>query len=279
MTHVGLTQILTTASLWINLTCWAIAGLHNLSSADTNWSTSLWSSGCPLLRKMDLASWFRMSSGNRFVLKRALLAISAISIVLLYGIQYGGIRILPGRVYFDTSEKNSSDTEVYMNEFLKRSCETSREKCNWRSIIHPCSGLLSWEKRNHSSKSLESDPYESFVSGKDIRPAGEYSRVYITTKSRKGSMKTEGGDHWRVKINGTASLNAHVADYGNGTYGVTFLCMDQGVYFVHIYLDYSLCNGLRDPPSGWFRKGKEMSYCLSQCTIASSIHPSVCLLE
>ncbi len=63
------------------------------------------------------------------------------------------------------------------------------------------------------------------------------------------------GDSWRVVINGTASINAHVFDYGNGTYEVLFLCEDEGEYTVNVFLDYSMCNGLLDPPDDWFIKG------------------------
>ena len=45
-------------------------------------------------------------------------------------------------------------------------------------------------------------------------------------------------------------------DHGNGTYEFALLVMDPGVYKLDITLDYSLCDGYRDPPKNWFIVGK-----------------------
>ena len=143
-------------------------------------------------------------------------------------------------------------------KFISQWCRIFKGRTDWKSILAPCAGFLTWESRKILKSSLETDVGNSFVVMQDIRPAGEISRVFLKTRLKDGSDKTIGGDSWRVKINGTATINAHVTDHKNGTYEILFVCMDEGVYFAYIYLDYTLCNGLRDPPEDWFRKGK---YC------------------
>lgn len=130
------------------------------------------------------------------------------------------------------------------------------ERTDWKSLLKPCDGQISWESRDALERPYwQTDPERSLVSSIDVRPAGEISRLFITTVNRNGEFKTEGGDSWRVKINGTASLSPRIQDKGDGTYEVVFLCKYEGIYNVYIYLDYSLCNGLRDPPVDWFIRG------------------------
>lgn len=71
-------------------------------------------------------------------------------------------------------------------------------------------------------------------------------------------LKTFGGDAWRVYIRqGPSSLAPQVWDHGNGLYEVAFLAMEPGDYSAQITLDFTLCDGLRDPPADWFVKGLE----------------------
>ena len=151
--------------------------------------------------------------------------------------------------------KNGDKTVTGDTRYGDQFCWISRSKSDWRSISSSCKELMSWETESKLSPLLETDPNKTFVSMIDLKPAGEVSKIFITTKTRQGFMKTIGGDSWRVKINGTATVSANVFDYGNGTYEIAFWCYDFGVYFVSIYLDYSLCNGLRDPPKDWFIRG------------------------
>ena len=51
------------------------------------------------------------------------------------------------------------------------------------------------------------------------------------------------------------SVAATVFDHNNGTYEALFLIGEPGVYQVIIHLDYSLCDGFRDPPRDCFIKG------------------------
>ena len=67
---------------------------------------------------------------------------------------------------------------------------------------------------------------------------------------------SSGGDSWRVQFSGPAILSGTVYDYNNGTYEVVALFMDPGLYFVTATLDYSMCDGYKNPPIDWFQKGK-----------------------
>ena len=89
-----------------------------------------------------------------------------------------------------------------------------------------------------------------------LRPAGEYSRFFVQSRTQNGQRKTHGGDSWRVYLDGPSHLAGTVFDRNNGVYEVLFLIMEPGIYKVHMILDYSLCKGLMDPPIDWFRNGE-----------------------
>ena len=89
-----------------------------------------------------------------------------------------------------------------------------------------------------------------------MAPAGQFTHILIESRDKLGNPKTIGGDSWRVMIKSEkATLAADVADLNNGTYEAFALIMDPGIYTLDIRLDYTLCDGLRDPPVEWFHKG------------------------
>ena len=47
-------------------------------------------------------------------------------------------------------------------------------------------------------------------------------------------------------------------DHDDGVYEVVFLVMEPGNYSAQITLDFTLCDGLRDPPEDWIIKGLEL---------------------
>ena len=102
----------------------------------------------------------------------------------------------------------------------------------------------------------QTDPNLSFISDMDLQPAWHYSKLFIQSVTTENRTKNFGGDAWRVNIRGTASVAASVYDLNNGTYEVVFLIVEPGTYYAKIYLDYSLCHGLKNPPPDWFRKGQ-----------------------
>ena len=69
-------------------------------------------------------------------------------------------------------------------------------------------------------------------------------------------LKNSGGDSWRVYIRqGPSSLAPVVFDLNNGLYEVLFLVVEEGSYNAQVWLDYTLCDGVREPPHDWFVKG------------------------
>ena len=142
-------------------------------------------------------------------------------------------------------------------EFRKDWCRVRRVARDWKLLGASCEGntkfgvdLPGWGIQN------KTDPSKSFIPFMDIKPAGEFSRFSIQSQSYNGKPKTIGGDDWRVLIWGPSVLAPTVIDHGNGTYEVLFLILEPGTYFASIVLDYSLCDGMKNPPDYWFMIGK-----------------------
>ena len=133
-------------------------------------------------------------------------------------------------------------------------CRVRRERVDWVQMMRPCKKNMSWWQKNWN-KYERTNAGKSIIISKDIRPAGEHSKFYIQSRTPDGRNKLNGGDSWRVKIKGKAWISPTVLDLENGQYEVIFMPMEPGRYSAEIYLDYSLCDGLRDPPNDWFIRG------------------------
>ena len=131
-----------------------------------------------------------------------------------------------------------------------------RARLDWKNIIKPCADNMAWGLvKEHWGKTNRSSATTSDIIFKDIRPAGEFSRIFIQSKTSDNRTKLIGGDTWRVYVRGPTSIAATVFDHNNGTYEALFLITEPGVYELKIYLDYSLCDGFKDPPRDWFITG------------------------
>lgn len=144
-----------------------------------------------------------------------------------------------------------------LEEFRWDWCRVRRVSINWELLRSPCEGntkfgrsLPGWGIENRT------DPRQSFIPYMDIRPAGEFSRFSIQSQTSSGQPKAIGGDDWRVLIWGPSVLAPTVTDHKNGTYEVLFLILEPGTYSGLIVLDYSLCDGMKNPPEYWFMIGK-----------------------
>ncbi|XP_068682501.1 uncharacterized protein [Montipora foliosa] len=153
---------------------------------------------------------------------------------------------------FLTSTMNRSNLE----EFTQDWCRVRRVATDWELLRRPCKGntkygvdLHGWDRVNRT------DPTQSFIPVMDIKPAGEFSRFSIQSQTSHGKPKTIGGDDWRVLIWGPTSFAPTVIDHENGTYEVLFLVLEAGTYYASIILDYSLCDGMKNPPDYWFMLG------------------------
>ena len=140
----------------------------------------------------------------------------------------------------------------FRHEWLRQ----RRARVDWESMIKPCSDNMAWGlEKNHWGKLNRSSAMASEILFWDIRPAGEFSKFFIQSKTFDNQTKLIGGDTWRVYVRGPSNVAATVFDHQNGIYEALFLLMEPGDYQLKIYLDYSLCDGFRDPPPDWFIKG------------------------
>lgn len=157
----------------------------------------------------------------------------------------------------ETAEMHGKDVpDKKVSEFLTHWCRQRRSRLDWKAMLSPCRNKIEWHRNSSKGKEHATDPTTSFISLWDIRPVGEYSRFSIQSQTREGRLKTQGGDSWRVLLKGPSSISPSVFDHGDGTYEVLFLAMEAGVYTANITLDFTLCNGFKDPPSDWFIVGK-----------------------
>ncbi|XP_066019992.1 uncharacterized protein [Pocillopora verrucosa] len=126
---------------------------------------------------------------------------------------------------------------------------------DWEVLSGSCHDKMAWTQRESSSKS-RTDPDKSFILKKEVKAQGEFSRFFIQSVTKSGQLKETGGDSWRVHIRqGPASLTPIVVDHNDGTYEVLFLALEPGNYSVQAILDFTLCDGFRDPPEDWYIKG------------------------
>lgn len=181
-----------------------------------------------------------------FVLRRAFFLFWTLTIILFVYLKW----------YFPlylTSTVNRNS----LLDFRKDWCRVRSVATDWKQLRSTCEGnakfgvnLPGWGLENRT------DPATSFITVMDIKPAGEFSRFSIQSQTHNGLPKTIGGDDWRVLIWGPSVLAPTVIDHGNGTYEVLFLILEPGTYFASIVLDYSLCDGMKNPPDYWFMIGK-----------------------
>lgn len=144
--------------------------------------------------------------------------------------------------------------------FEKNWCRERTLRTDWRTYTHSCPSYTRHWAFEVWSDNFKTNPNLSYISGAEINPTGHFSKVYIQSVTVLNRTKTFGGDVWRMRVNGQADLSASVHDMENGTYQAMFLPMEPGTYSLQIVLDYTLCHGLKNPPSDWFRRGEIMLF-------------------
>lgn len=150
--------------------------------------------------------------------------------------------------------KYSNDPKI--ENFMKDWCRIRKASVDWEGMLRPCDGMTAWNPNTERPREdQQTDPDSSLISLWDIRPAGEFSKFSIQSKTVKGKVKRIGGDSWRVHVIGPSSVAGTLFDHTNGTYEVLFLVTVPGVYEVDVVLEYSLCDGYTDPPPNWFKTG------------------------
>lgn len=133
-------------------------------------------------------------------------------------------------------------------------CRQRMSRYDFKSRLQSCWNKFAWESPVDPF-ALDTDPRYSYVT-LDIKPAGYYSKVNIQTVTRTRRKKTNGGDFFRVYIQGPSNMAATVIDRHDGSYEALFLVMVPGIYMITVILDYTMCKGIKDPPMDWFYQGK-----------------------
>lgn len=137
-------------------------------------------------------------------------------------------------------------------------------------LMFSCRDHLSWTDRLQNSSHLRtqanSSLFQFFIYQRTTRAAeGMTVRdfvgyIKIQTFNRRGIKKNTGGDWWRGSVIGGDKQNSlrwsvRIVDRNDGSYIGVFPIRFSGEFRLEIYLEYSLCEGILDPPFDWFSKG------------------------
>ena len=161
-----------------------------------------------------------------------------------------------GFLTFYSYQHGETEEMARLEDFRRDWSRQRRVRVDWQEILRPCHDNTAWgQVKDGWGKLNRSNANTSDTIFKDIRPAGEFSKIFIQSRTSDNRTKTIGGDSWRVYVRGPSSVVVTVFDHNNGTYEALFLITEPGVYQVIIYLDYSLCDAFKDPPRDWFIKG------------------------
>ena len=164
--------------------------------------------------------------------------------------------IRTGFLTFYSYQHGETEEMARLEDFRRDWSRVRRARVDWQEILRPCYDNTAWgQVKDGWGKLNRSNANTSDVMFKDIRPAGEFSKIFIQSRTSDNRTKTIGGDTWRVYVRGPSSVVVTVFDHNNGTYEALFLITEPGVHQVIIYLDYSLCDAFKDPPRDWFIKG------------------------
>jgi len=133
------------------------------------------------------------------------------------------------------------------------------QRMDWKEHLSICQNHMQWETRNQN-KTLRTNVSNSHLE-LIIQNGRTPSRIRITTFDGNSIKKLQGGDYWRVNVVNADKkkkkfkMNIKMFDHGNGEYSGVFDIPYPGVYSMSVNLEYSMCEGLTDPPKNWFSKG------------------------
>ena len=85
-------------------------------------------------------------------------------------------------------------------EFQKQWFRMQRARIDWKSMLDTCAHVNSVKNKSliGYGKINETSIKNTFVEYMNIRPVGQFSQVFIRTKTKDGRKKTIGGDFWMV---------------------------------------------------------------------------------
>ncbi|XP_031567322.1 uncharacterized protein LOC116302232 [Actinia tenebrosa] len=174
------------------------------------------------------------------------------SVILLVTWENGLTGILLLRTSFSSLAENAEvEIQLESSSFVTDWCRVRKARLDWKELLKPCSKYIQWSSKVKDT-SLRTNATTSTIVFWELNPSGRFSRFVIQSRTKAKIPQKSGGDSWLVRIKGEAYISATVIDHDNGTYEVLFLPMEPGDYQAQIRLDYSLCDGYRDPPPDWF---------------------------
>ena len=158
--------------------------------------------------------------------------------------------------------KRFTNTTKYLNKERELYALTSTiDPCRhtpWFGHVNLCQRHLQWEKRNLDKlqrTSVEHSLVKVYIGDKQDMP----NMLHVITYTVDNKKKMIGGDYFRTFLVGKSKkfkMNVNLFDFNNGEYSGVFYVPEPGNYELHIILEYSVCEGMTDPPKNWFRKGK-----------------------
>ncbi|XP_057301004.1 uncharacterized protein LOC130635633 [Hydractinia symbiolongicarpus] len=123
---------------------------------------------------------------------------------------------------------------------------------NYEAIRKPCLGNVLWEERKQNKQY----PRTEFENTQYLILDDSRGSVTINILTyANGERKHVGGDFWWMRISGNISMYSYITDNADGTYETQFQLPEPGRYEIELTLEFSQCDGLRDPPVWWFRDG------------------------
>lgn len=163
------------------------------------------------------------------------------------------------------SRKVGSQLNTEQLFFLKYWDIQRRMRFDYEQLLEPCKNKMKWSAvyPERTFYMITSSRFSNATL--HVKPVGQYSRLVIETFSVMNTRKNIGGDWWRVFVKGTSSsVHVTVLDRLDGTYEASFLILQPGKYEIDLYLEYTLCDGMKDPPEDFFSKGIDVSFSFSE---------------
>lgn len=149
-------------------------------------------------------------------------------------------------VIFDDEQQRT----LYKYWMLQR-----QRRFNYTAIMLPCRHSMQWKSYYPERNASVMTSAKTSRVELDIEPAGQYSKLVIHSYNLLGRPKHVGGDTWRIFVRGEVSVPVTLIDHMDGTYEAFFLITTAGSYHVELFLEYTMCDGFKDPPPDWFIRG------------------------
>lgn len=134
---------------------------------------------------------------------------------------------------------------------------------DWKELMKPCESTIRWDQRETDRTKQTSLAFSRIEL--IIKPVGYPSSLTIHTRDTLGREKSYGGDSWLITLDGKDYRYwFHLADRRNGSYDGAFVIKQAGRFSLAVYLEFTLCDGLRDPPPYWYREGKHSTLAITR---------------